>query len=217
MNRPVLFVSVALLAALFFGFNSSEKNASVSESELSNPNDLIKEEVAETVKNNIDDWILFSDEDYEFKYPKGLTVDNLAFSDKKNTRVKFFGPNQKNIKMDAFNTFSIDDGYVFWVAKIESNEDIDVENYAKKDANKHKEDCISENSSIADVVKSEIGKNESYSFLVKNCLGNYNLSYVKNGDSLYKISQFYIGDSKDKEREYFKNTSAILSTFEFTK
>ncbi len=214
MNRTAIFAAIAVFAALAFGFSGKDSQTSQISQENNEKNSSANQEIADI---DLSGWDTFSSDEYEFKYPKEALFDNVAVLGVENSRVKFFGEKQvkkQKANMSAFDHFAVEDGYAFWIAKVKSKE-VDAKSYAESELKKHKIECKKEKSSqISDIKNVKINGKDAYSFSVKNCFGNYDLSYLENNGSLYKISQFYVGDENDKEK-YFKTTNAILLTLKF--
>ena len=170
------------------------------------------------VVNNIDttDLESYIDEKYEFRYSESLSLDHFAYKTPiKSTRVAFFGERQVNsgkTDLSVFEDLGFFDGYLFIVADLGQESNLDAKGYATKEMVSHEKECGK--SKVSELSDISLSSQEGYSFSVENCLGSYTLSYVSFGDSLYKTTQFYVGNDEDK-KEYKKATEDILNTFEF--
>ena len=158
------------------------------------------------------DWETYTTNEYSFKHPLGLKSDTGAAGRAfESIRFSFMG--QKQIASGKIET-ELSDGYAFTVTKIGSIDTTSPKQEAEKEYSNSKESCPSDNAIVEIIAKTTIDNNEAYRFSVKDCLGDYTLSFVSSDKFVYSIIQLYVGDSEDYSG-YKLITDQILSTFKF--
>lgn len=157
------------------------------------------------------DWETYSSPEYSFKHPKGLESDrDAAGAGAESIRVKLMGP--KQIASGRTQT-SLFDGYFFVVTKIGSITEKSVAEWAAERKSNSEGSCGPEGTVSAD--KTIALENASgVQYTVKNCMGDYTLSYLSNGTSVYEVTQLYTGEPAD-QKVYQEITNQIFNTLRF--
>lgn len=156
-------------------------------------------------------WETYRGSAYTFKHPTGLRYDTgAAGAGVESIRFQFMG--QKQIASGRTQT-SLFDGYSFVVTKVGLASEKTAIQRANEARNNTKENCGPE-VILSEIKEIQIENSTGIQYSVKNCMGDYTITFATNGDYVYEITQLYTGDKEDRQK-YEEITNQILSTFRF--
>ncbi len=170
------------------------------------------------VDDNDVNWKEYTNQKYEFyiKYPvKGVLTQYDISPEEPSVFKVYFTPDTSKIKnIDAVEETDINEGMLFKITVVKDIELKTPETAAQEKISFFKTVCPA-TAKISGLQKGEFSGFESQTFTVRDCRGNYKVTFVKRKTNMYEMSQFSTGDVGFEQR-YKATTDKMLSNMRLT-
>jgi len=163
-------------------------------------------------------WKEYTNQKYEFylKYPTNGVLTQYDISQEEPSVYKiYFTPNKTQLtNLENVNESDISEGFIFKVTVVKNIELKTPQAAATEKINYFKSYCPG-TAKISQLETGDFSGFESQLFTVKDCRGNYQVTYVKRKTNMYEISQFTTGDV-GFEQKYKNTTDKMLGIMKLT-
>lgn len=200
INIIVFFIAIVFVGIVGWIYFQPSTNNQKNQSAQLTPTPVF------AIPNN---WKTLSNLNHIFMYPPE------AKADAREAESLVFYMGQKQIDSGRTQT-ELFDGYSFRTGIIDAKSDMTLEQVAKNERDNARENCQSEKGQVSQLKSIVIDGYVGFQYFARECYIDYTETIVSFEDKIYRISQSYVGDTKDQEK-YKEITDQILSSLKFTK